>query len=88
MKMGKKIHTLKLDEKYYNLLVSKKKRFEYRFNDRDYQVGDYLDLECSNGRGMRCVVRYILSDFPALNGYVIMDVEFMFEYLVSKNTNH
>ncbi|MDR0941173.1 MAG: DUF3850 domain-containing protein [Bacteroidales bacterium] len=85
MKKCKKDHTLKLDEKYYDLLVNGEKRFEVRYNDRDYAVGDFLFLECSNGRALCCVVRYILSDFVGLKpGYVVMDVDFLHEYIPGK----
>lgn len=39
-----KVHELKTHPQYYNAVVSGKKTFEIRENDRDYQVGDLLVL--------------------------------------------
>ncbi|CAK1240828.1 DUF3850 domain-containing protein [Fructobacillus cardui] len=39
-----KIHELKLDEKYFDLVRNGTKTFEIRKNDRDYRVGDLLAL--------------------------------------------
>lgn len=36
------IHELKIEPQYLDRLMSEVKRFEIRFNDRDYQVGDYI----------------------------------------------
>lgn len=40
-----KKHELKLDIKYFDDVRSGKKNFEIRKNDRDYQVGDILELK-------------------------------------------
>ena len=40
-----KIHKLKLDTRYFNNVKSGKKKFEIRKNDRDFQVGDILELK-------------------------------------------
>ncbi|CAK1233951.1 hypothetical protein LMG30234_GAICNKDF_00564 [Fructobacillus fructosus] len=39
-----KVHELKLDEKYFDLVDTGVKTFEIRKNDRDYRVGDLLAL--------------------------------------------
>lgn len=39
-----KVHELKLDEKYFDLVDTGLKTFEIRKNDRDYRVGDLLAL--------------------------------------------
>ena len=40
-----KTHELKLDIKYFDDVKSGKKKFEIRKNDRDFVVGDILDLK-------------------------------------------
>ncbi|MGV8956606.1 DUF3850 domain-containing protein [Lactococcus lactis] len=40
-----KTHELKLDIKYFEDVKSGKKNFEIRKNDRDFQVGDILELK-------------------------------------------
>ncbi|MFD2254004.1 DUF3850 domain-containing protein [Lactococcus formosensis subsp. bovis] len=46
-----KIHKLKLDIKYFEDEKSGKKNFVIRKNDRDYQVGDILELKAYVGQG-------------------------------------
>lgn len=61
-------HNLKIFTKYFDALASGAKTFEYRFNDRAYQVDDMLllqeidreTLEYS-GRQLYRIVSYILS---------------------------
>ncbi|WP_288846669.1 DUF3850 domain-containing protein [uncultured Fructobacillus sp.] len=43
-----KVHELKLDEKYFDLVNNGLKTFEIRKNDRDYHVGDLLALSRYN----------------------------------------
>lgn len=40
-----KTHELKLDTRYFNGVKSGKKNFEIRRNDRDFQIGDILELK-------------------------------------------
>lgn len=40
-----KTHVLKQESKYFDQQESKEKEFEVRKNDRDYQVGDILELK-------------------------------------------
>jgi len=39
-----KVHELKCWPKHFSAIWDGTKRFEFRFNDRDYKVGDYLHL--------------------------------------------
>lgn len=39
------IHKLKIEYKYWERISSGKKKFEVRYNDRDYQVGDSIEFE-------------------------------------------
>lgn len=38
------IHQLKCDSKFFEDVASRKKTFEVRKNDRDFNVGDFLAL--------------------------------------------
>lgn len=67
----------------YAAVASGAKRFEYRFNDRGYQVGDTLTLvEWDNvagestGREMDVRVTYMLESpaFGLPDGYVILSI--------------
>ena len=62
-----KIHELKVWDTYYDSLESGQKNFEVRKNDRNFQVGDLLLLNCFNPKketynGEKCLRRitYIL----------------------------
>ena len=39
------IHKVKIQKEYADRILDGKKTFEVRYNDRDYQVGDYLQFE-------------------------------------------
>jgi hypothetical protein len=77
-----KIHELKTWPPYYSAVVNGHKGFEYRKNDRDFSVGDHLNLREWNpdtqeytGRDYRVVVNRIwmgMPDFP--EGYCIREV--------------
>jgi hypothetical protein len=41
----KRVHRLKIQPEHYSLRLTGKKDWEYRINDRDFQVGDLLLLE-------------------------------------------
>ena len=72
---------LKICPKYYRDIESNGKRFEVRFNDRDFKVGDILYL-CEwaggeyTGRKIICEVKYILDNPDyCKEGYVIMQIK-------------
>ena len=74
------IHALKTHKKYFNEVISGKKMFEVRKNDRDFQVGDFIalnELGSSNFNysGRSCIVRiiYIFRNTEyCKEGYVII----------------
>lgn len=83
------VHQLKCASNYFADVVSGKKTFEVRKNDRNFHVGDYLALneltehKCNakgehkeTGRSALFHVHYILDD-PAYckEGYVILGIE-------------
>lgn len=80
------IHKLKLNSIYYNDSASGIKTFEIRKNDRNYQVGDILELRewvwsKADGKGVYTgethwkIITYILDDSDYLqDGYVCLSV--------------
>lgn len=77
-----KTHELKCHPHFFAAIAAGKKTFEIRRNDRDYRVGDVLDLRefdptfGNTGRrlsGLDVVYIMTAEDFPAiLPGFVIM----------------
>ncbi len=59
-----KTHDLKVQPQYFEAIKDKRKPFEIRRNDRDYQVGDILLLhEWETGPDPRCEVhKYLMGD--------------------------
>lgn len=74
----KRVHQIRLGAMFFEDARSGKKSFELRKNDRDYKVGDILEMiefkEGKNtGRVIRKSVTYILEDYTGLvDGYCIM----------------
>ncbi len=74
------VHELKILPKYFNEVTNLNKHFELRKDDRDYQVGDFLNLkEFVNGeytgRNFGCKITYILRNCPEYglaDGYCIL----------------
>lgn len=75
-------HRLKIEHRHFQDVLNLYKRFEIRFNDRDYKVGDLLELhEMSEdllnytGNVLTVKVNYLLDDFVGLApGYVAMNI--------------
>lgn len=75
-------HELKIYPKYFEAVVSGKKKFEVRKNDRKFCAGDELILkEWDNieysGREVKAKVIYLMDDtFIGIQpGYVVMGIE-------------
>lgn len=77
-------HKLKTWPDYYHEVISGKKPFEVRYNDRNFQVGDTLSLlewspEFEDYTGKQCdfEVTYILEGgaFGIEEGYVVMAIK-------------
>ena len=76
-----KIHELKIKPEYFEAVRKNKKRFELRRDDRDFEVGDFINLkEFDNGEytgrrtGMMPIL-YILRNCPEYglsDGYCII----------------
>lgn len=75
---GQKVHQIRLGVSFFDDACSNIKSFELRKNDRDYKVGDILEMmEFADGRNtgrmVRKLVTYILEDYTGLDdGYCIM----------------
>ena len=76
-------HALKTWPKCFGLMWTRRKCFEYRKNDRDFQVGDVLalqewdpDSKKYTGVQYRCIVTLLITECPGLpEGYCIMQVD-------------
>ena len=67
VRKGPKNHEVKILPQFIKPLVSGKKSFEIRYNDRDYQVGDKLVLNGWDkekgeytGQVIDCIITYVL----------------------------
>lgn len=76
------IHSLKTEPKYFEAVLSGKKTFELRKNDRDFRVGDYLALNEWDGHytGSTILVKIVWAmnpnDIMTCQGdYVILSIE-------------
>jgi len=76
------IHNLKISMEYYAHIKEGKKRFEVRYNDRDYQVGDVLRLQEINTKtgydklGSSCyIIIYVHTGLGMQEGYVVLGIE-------------
>lgn len=76
-------HDLKLVQPFFNDVLTGKKKFEIRKNDRDFKIGDELILkeyipetESYTGEVLQMVITYILDDKNYCKaGYVILGIE-------------
>lgn len=77
------IHAVKQLPDYFNDVVSGKKTFEVRKNDRPYAVGDLIALneydaekQRYTGNSCLCYIDYILNDTEyCKEGYVVMSIK-------------
>lgn len=74
-------HNLKILPSYFNDVLSRKKSFEIRYNDRNFQVHDVLVLQewseegQYTGRSLSAQVIYI-TDYEQKPGYVVLGLLF------------
>lgn len=79
-----KMHDLKSWPQFFDPVLTGKKRFEIRKDDRGYQIGDILrlkeyipDEDRYTGRELEAKVNYLMPAFPDLGvmaGYCIMSI--------------
>ena len=75
---GMKTHELKILPEYFDAVISGRKRFEIRKNDRDYKVGDQLILkewsqDDYTGDSYKAKITYI-TDYMQRDGYVVLGI--------------
>ena len=75
------IHERKIQPQYFDAVRSGKKTFEFRRNDRDFHMGDYLALNewdgAYTGRTELVEVKYIFNpnNIMACSGnYIVMSI--------------
>lgn len=73
-------HNIKIKPKYFTDVKTGLKTFEYRVNDRDYKVGDILNLQefeddRYTGYVLQVKVTYILKDEYVNDNFVIMSIK-------------
>lgn len=77
---GQKVHSIRLAKTYFNDVASGKKSFELRKNDREYKVGDMLEmLEFADGKNTGRIIQaevvYMLEGYTGLEeGYCILGI--------------
>lgn len=76
------LHKLKILPGWYEDVVSGLKKFELRKNDRNYQVGDYIELNefepnSKTYTGRKCTrkITYIFTGYMIADGYIILGIE-------------
>ena len=73
-------HRLKIDEEYFSAVITGKKKFEIRFNDRGYKVGDSIILQeidddgLFTGRETTGIITYI-TNYVQKDGYIVFGFE-------------
>jgi len=76
-------HYLKTHPEFYQAVKKRKKKFEMRFNDRDYQVGEILILQefdpisdsYTGSLDITALVTYALTQKPFVpDGYICMSI--------------
>lgn len=76
------IHSVKIQPHYFNDVLTGRKTFEVRKNDRNYRVGDYIALNewCDTkkeytGRCCLVYIDYLIADEYCKEGFVIMSIK-------------
>lgn len=77
------IHQLKIRNEYFDRVLNDQKAFEVRINDRDFQVGDKVQLREIEGvdagyTGNEIIVKitYLLQNIDGIiNGYCVFGFE-------------
>lgn len=57
-----KTHMLKIESQYLTDIINGDKRFEIRYNDRDFQKGDRIVFTSPEGKTLSVEITYILYD--------------------------
>lgn len=82
-----KVHKLKILPEYYNAQIEGKKNFEIRKNDRNYQVGDWLELKEYDPKIKRFTERKVMveityiTNYQQKDGYVVLGTKYIKEWV-------
>ncbi|MFC0758474.1 DUF3850 domain-containing protein [Enterococcus faecalis] len=75
------IHELKIDREYFIAVLEDLKKFEIRFNDRNFKVGDIVilnEIDKINrkltGRQIKTKITYI-TNYEQKSNYVVFGIE-------------
>ncbi len=78
------VHEIKLSEDYIEPVLSGKKNFEVRYNDRGYQKGDWVKFKAVSRKGVRYddeilekatfEITYVHSGLGLQEGYVVFGI--------------
>ena len=69
------IHQLKIRAEYLEQVQLGNKNFEIRSNDRDFKVGDLVELmEIGSSNSARCLITFV-TDFEQKEGYVVFGMK-------------
>lgn len=75
-----KIHELKIDSEFFDLIISGIKKFEIRYNDRHFKINDIIILNEINlngepsGRKLKARISY-MTDYEQKEKYVVLGIE-------------
>lgn len=77
-----KIHEIKTLTIFFERIIDSSKKFEVRFNDRDYQTGDIVILneydkenQTFSGRYIKAEITYVLNNYEGLKeGFVVFGI--------------
>jgi ASC-1-like (ASCH) protein len=74
------LHKLKIKYEYFIHIKEGKKEFEVRINDRDYQVGDFIEFEVlppdaiEEAKKIKCLITYVHHVLGMQDGYVVLGI--------------
>lgn len=81
----RKLHYLKILEKFADAVLNGDKTFELRYNDRNYKTGDLIIFQVINDNGqnvpnhklngIRFQITYMLADWGLQHGYVALGIK-------------
>jgi len=73
----KKLHNIKIEQKYAIAVENDRKTFEIRYNDRDYKEGDLIGFICPDFpiiEGQIFKIIYI-TDYEQKEGWVVFGIK-------------
>ena len=68
------IHSLKIDQIYFDVVANGRKTYEIRLNDRNYQEGDGVHLYVPDGKEIIVARIGFITDYEQKEGYVVFSL--------------